>query len=90
MPLLHDEAYRSRVVNRIRSLRPDTPKRWGKMSADQMLWHVNGGLSMALGQIDVEPQEPPLPQPVMRWLVLNLPWPKGGAHAAPVRGVRNV
>ena len=83
MPLLHDEGYRSQVINRIQSLRPDTPKRWGQMSADQMLWHVNGGLSMALGQIDVEPQEPPLPQPVMRWLVLNLPWPKGAPTLPP-------
>jgi hypothetical protein len=38
---------------------------------------------MALGQIDVEPQEPPLPQPVMRWLVLNLPWPKGAPTLPP-------
>src|SRR4026208_2252775 len=73
MPLLHDEGYRSQVINRIQSLRPDTPKRWGQMSADQMLWHVNGGLSMALGQIDVEPQEPPLPPPRMRWPGRNLP-----------------
>ena len=83
MPLLHDEAYRSQVINRIRNLRPDTPKRWGKMSADQMLWHVNGGLSMALGQIDVAPPRPPLPRRLMRWLVLNLPWPKGAPTLPP-------
>lgn len=77
MPMLHDEAYRSQVISRIRSLRQEMPRRWGKMSADQMLWHVNGGLSMALGHINVPPQKPPMPRPLLRFLVFNLPWPKG-------------
>jgi uncharacterized protein DUF1569 len=77
MPMLHDEAYRSQVINRIRTLRPDTQKHWGKMSADQMLWHVNGGLSMALGQMNIPPQKTPLPRPIMRLVALSLPWPKG-------------
>jgi hypothetical protein len=47
------------------------------MSADQMLWHVNGGLLMALGQIDVPPRRLPVPRPVVRFIALNLPWPKG-------------
>jgi hypothetical protein len=77
MALLHDEAYRSQIIDRIGSLRRDTPRRWGKMSTDQMLWHVNGGLSMALGQIDVPPRKLPMPRPLVRFFVLNLPWPKG-------------
>ena len=77
MALLHDESYRSQIIERIRRLRRDTPRRWGKMSADQMLWHVNGGLSMALGQIDVPPRRLPMPRPLVRFFVLNLPWPKG-------------
>jgi hypothetical protein len=83
MQLLHEEAYRSRIISRIEALRPDTPRRWGKMSADQMLWHVNGGLSMALGHIDVAPPKPPLPRRLMRWLVLNLPWPKSAPTLPP-------
>jgi hypothetical protein len=47
------------------------------MSADQMLWHVNGGLSMALGQMQVPPQKLPVPRAIMRLVALNLPWPKG-------------
>jgi hypothetical protein len=77
VPTLHDEAYRSKIIERLRSLRRDTPRRWGKMSIDQMLWHVNGGLSMALGQIDVPRRNLPLPRSVVRFVVLNLPWPKG-------------
>lgn len=76
-PTLHDDAYRSRIIHRIRSLRPDSPRRWGRMSADQMLWHVNGGLSMALGKMNVPPQRTPMPRPIMRLIALNLPWPRG-------------
>ncbi len=47
------------------------------MSVDQMLWHVNFALDMALGRTTPAPAKPPLPGPVMRFLVLTLPWPKG-------------
>jgi len=77
MRTLHDEGYRLQIIKRIRSLRRDSPRRWGRMSADQMLWHVNGGLSMALGQMDIPPQKTPLPRPIMRLVALRLPWPKG-------------
>jgi len=77
MSMLHDEVYRSQIISRIGQLRRDTPRRWGKMSADQMLWHVNGGLAMALGQMNIPPQKTPLPRPMMRLVALRLPWPKG-------------
>ena len=77
MPMLHDEAYRTHIIDRLRTLRHDTARRWGKMSVDQMLWHVNGGLSMTLGQIEVPARNLLLPRPVIRFVVLNLPWPKG-------------
>jgi hypothetical protein len=55
------------------------------MSVDQMLWHVNAGLAMAIGQLELPPQKAPipLPRPLMRFLVLNLPWPKGAPTLAP-------
>ena len=77
MATLHDDAYCTQIIDRIGRLRRDAPRRWGKMSADQMLWHVNGGLSMALGQMDIPPQKTPLPRPIMRLVTLRLPWPKG-------------
>jgi DinB superfamily len=77
VPMLHEEGYRANIIDRLRTLRHDTPRRWGKMSVDQMLWHVNGGLSMALGEIEVPPRHLPVPRPVVRFVALNLPWPKG-------------
>jgi hypothetical protein len=77
MDLLHDSQYRSTIANRLRSLRADSRGRWGKMSVDQMLWHVNQGLALSLGEVTAPPQKVPLPRPILKFFVLNLPWPKG-------------
>jgi hypothetical protein len=80
MPLLHDSAVREELERRVRALRSDARRQWGMMSVDQMLWHVNESFRMALGEAQFQPiKTPPLPKPVMRWLLLNVPWPKGRA-----------
>jgi len=78
MPLLHDPPVRASLEQRLRKLRPDSARLWGKMSVDQMLWHLNQSMRMSLGDAVFEPRRvPPLPKPVLRWMVLNVPWPKG-------------
>ena len=77
MPMLHEATYRAAVQNRLRALRPDTERRFGKMSVSQMLWHVNEAMEVALGKKQAPKQKTPLPGPVMKFLVLNVPWPKG-------------
>jgi hypothetical protein len=76
MPELHDSAVRASLEARLKSLTPSSPRRWGTMSADQMLWHVNQALLMALGEGDFKPHKPPMPRALLRFFVLNLPWPK--------------
>jgi hypothetical protein len=78
MPLLHDDATRAALKARLTALRPDSQRQWGKMSVDQMLWHVNAALNMALGRSNAPPDKLPLPLPIMRFLVIHLPWPKNG------------
>jgi hypothetical protein len=77
MPMLHDAAYRSQIETRVRALRQDARRQWGKMSVDQMLWHVSDAMEVALGRRAAPRQKVPLPRPVMKFIVLNLPWPKG-------------
>ena len=77
MPLLHDPAVRSRIESRLKSLKPDSPRQWGSMSAPQMLWHVNQFLSFNLGDEVPEKQKIPMPMAIMRFFLLYLPWPKG-------------
>ena len=50
MRTLHDVAHRSALIERVRALRPDSTRRWGKMSVDQMLWHVNDAIAAALAR----------------------------------------
>jgi hypothetical protein len=83
--LLHDPACRSQIVSRIRALRPDSERRWGVMTVDQMLWHCNEALESALGRIELPPDKTPLPRPLMKFLILNLPWPKGAPTSAPFK-----
>ena len=77
MPMLHDPAVRRRLESRLATLRPDAEHKWGKMTADQMLWHVNKFLDYALEGGKFEGKRPPIPAPLFRFVVLNLPWPKG-------------
>ena len=78
MPTVHDADCQTSLQSRIQSLRPDSTRRWGKMTPDQMLWHVNKGLEIALGRQPMPATEKaPLPRPIIKFLVLNLPWPKG-------------
>lgn len=77
MTILHDRAVRAEVVGRIAALAPASPRRWGRMSVDQMLWHVNQGFLAALGELRTEPARVPLPRGLIKAMALNLPWPKG-------------
>jgi hypothetical protein len=75
--LLHDPAYKAEVLRRLNALRPDTNRRWGKMSVAQMLWHVNEAMEGALGRGAAEPVRVPLPRSLMKFVVLNVPWVRG-------------
>ena len=74
---LHDPDVYASIRERIESLRVDTPRLWGKMTIDQMLWHVNVSMREAVG--DYAPTLKPLPVPkvVLRWAILNMPWGRG-------------
>ena len=78
MPTIHDDAYRAQLVQRIQSLSPDSTRRWGKMTVDQMLWHVNDAMALSLGELTVDAHKIPMPRGLLKFIVLNLPWGKGG------------
>lgn len=81
MPTIHDRATRTEVVARIRALTPQSPRRWGRMSVDQMLWHVCQGYLAALGELRTEPVRVPLPRSLIKAMALRLPWPRGAPTA---------
>ncbi|HJQ19267.1 MAG TPA: DUF1569 domain-containing protein [Gemmatimonadaceae bacterium] len=79
MKTLHDPDMRASLESRVRALQPAAQRRWGRMTVDQMLWHVNESFRMALGEQTYErmPSVPPLPKSLLRFFVIKLPWPKG-------------
>jgi hypothetical protein len=49
MKTLADPKCRQGIETRLAGLRPDTPRRWGKMSAPQMVCHLADGFRMYMG-----------------------------------------
>ena len=79
MPELHDPTVRESLKSRLRTVQPGARGKWGSMTPAQMLWHVGSALEMCLGRLE-SPKEAapfPMPKPMLRFVVLNLPWPKG-------------
>jgi len=76
MPMLHDPAVRSALEGRLESIRSDSSRQWGRMSVDQMLWHVNQFLAASIGEGTLEVQKSPIPAPIMKFFLIHMPWPK--------------
>jgi hypothetical protein len=77
MALLHDKQTREVLRSRVETLQPNATHRWGKMTVDQMLRHLNIALGVSLGQTTVPPLKMPMPGPLFRFFAVNFPWPKG-------------
>jgi hypothetical protein len=75
--LMHDPGRGADMKRRVGQLTPDATPRGGKMSVDQMLHHVNLVLAEALGEHVAKPNVRGLPKPLVRWVILNVPWGKG-------------
>jgi hypothetical protein len=77
MPTLLDPAFRDDVKRRLRALTPTSQRRWGKMSVDQMLWHLSAATELTMGKSKLAWSPPPIPGAVIRFVALQLPWWKG-------------
>ena len=76
MRMLHDPAVRNSIEARLNAIRADSPRQWGQMSVDQMLWHVNQFLAASLGDQTLEVQKSSIPAPLMKFILIYMPWPK--------------
>lgn len=76
MARLHDTGVKDSLDSRLSKLTPSSRAAWGKMSVGQMLWHVNQAMDAALGRLELPNERPPIPRPVIRFMVLNMPWTK--------------
>jgi hypothetical protein len=81
---------RARVRLRLEALRPDSARRWGRMTAHQMACHVADNFRMALGERPVASRSGPLQRTLVKWYVLYAPlaWPHGIPTTAEVDAER--
>lgn len=79
MRSLHTPGEMDRLKVRLSRVQPDTSRRWGRMSAHQMICHLSDAFRFALGEREGTPVRFPLPPGVVRFVALRLPlpWPKG-------------
>lgn len=78
MKTLWQTPAREEILDRLGHLQPDSVRRWGTMTAEQMLAHVGDQLRLALGDIEARPPRGPLANAVGRYLSVHLlPWPNG-------------
>ena len=78
MPTLRDRSTRAAVAVRLDRLLPTAPPRWGRMTAPQMLAHLNDAIDMAFGDRPVPVRNLPLARTwLMKQLIFHvLPFPK--------------
>lgn len=71
-----DPAVRGSIEVRLDAIRPDSLRRWGRMSVDQVLWLVNQFLAAAICEGTLAAQKSPMPAPLMRFFLVYMPWPR--------------
>jgi len=77
MKTLARERDTNEIICRLRALRPDGVRRWGRMSAHQMVCHLNDGFRMATGELPVKCSPTLRQSTLIKWIAIHLPvrWP---------------
>ena len=79
MPTLARDPDKDELLRRIRTLRPDSVRLWGRMSAHQMVCHCTDAFRMASGEKPTSDVSNVGTRTVVKWIALHLPlrWPPG-------------
>ena len=79
MKTLAREGDKAEILRRLRALRPESGRRWGRMSAHQMVCHLSDAFRVALGEMPVSRASSLLQRTLVKWAALYLPltWPGG-------------
>jgi len=73
---------RDGLISRLARLVPDSQRRWGTMTADQVVPHLTDPLRTATGDRPAQPMHAIFSKPIIQDLaVWIMPWPKGAPTA---------
>jgi Protein of unknown function (DUF1569) len=81
MSTIADAGVRASLCERIRKLNADSPRQWGKMTAHEMVCHLNDSFLVGAGKKYASPDTNFLKRTVVKFVALRLPvtWPHGVA-----------
>lgn len=81
---LANVADKQQIVERLQKIQPESGRRWGVMTANEMVCHLADSFRMVIGEKQVAPLTEqllavPVPMSFVKWFALQvpLPWPKG-------------
>jgi hypothetical protein len=79
MKTFADPAHRAEILRRLETVRPDSPRRWGRMTVHQMICHCADACRMARGETRVAPVGGLWARTVVKRIALYAPlkWPHG-------------
>ena len=78
MPSLWNDTDRNALLARLNRLTPAHERRWGTMTAPQMLAHLNDAFMLATGELKVPVNRSPLSMSPFKEIVIKwVPFPKG-------------
>jgi len=79
MKTLSNAPEKAEILRRLQSIQRDSQRRWGSMSAHQMICHLNDGFRLYMGERTAAPANTPLPRSLTKWFALWAPirWPQG-------------
>jgi hypothetical protein len=79
MKTLSNPRDKEEILRRLQTIGPETPRRWGKMSAHQMVCHLSDGCRMYIGEKKVKPTAGAFRPALLRWIAIwsAMPWPRG-------------
>jgi hypothetical protein len=67
------------ILQRLKQVRPDSVRRWGRMSAHQMICHLSDSFRVVIGQKPVSDAGGLFQRTILKWIALYAPmrWPPG-------------
>ena len=70
---------KAEILRRLRDVRPDSARRWGRMSVHQMVCHLCDSFRMATGEKPASDANRLMQRTVVKWIALYAPlrWPPG-------------
>jgi hypothetical protein len=75
---IFDPAAKDALIARLKNLRPDNARRFGTMTPNQMMCHLEDAVMCAMGKAPSTFRKSIKSNPLVRWLAIYvIPWPHG-------------